>query len=343
MADGRGSQADVPTNTNPSSTARVAVNPLSQVAVAILYGERVRYPEEQTDRRHQDWKWENTASAEALDAREDDSERNPFKTDANGNPIYAPAGEWSAPVPDPQFAAAADRLAKQLEDAGVLEVKRLPLRQAGSLATTLPLAAVLVASHGGGHGAIPKYTYLAWKYYTQLKPWRQWRDRDVGAAWNIDEFLGKVVRIRKKGMLVVYGCSLGAPGSGTTRQEAADATGVSIVGWPGLVYWELPDQDKTLDRTPQEQWKRLSFKDEENKRLKLKEAKKNLRGSGLAGLSSGGAMHEVSDLVPYTTTEPRSPAGGEVLGKGNVMTLIRKAAIRVMQELAKENSQKRSK
>jgi hypothetical protein len=205
------------------------------------------------------------------------------------------------------------------------------------------LAAVLVVSHGGGHGAIPKYTYLAWKYYTQRKPWRQWRDQDVGEAWNIDEFLKKVVKIRKKGMLVVYGCNLGAPGSGRTRHEAADATGVSIAGWPGLVYWELPDQDKTLDRTPQEQWRRLSFKDEENKRMKLKEAKKNLRGSGLAKLSLEAALHEVSDLVPSITTEPDGLEGDEVLGRGNVMALIRKAAIRVMQELAKENSQKRSK
>jgi hypothetical protein len=150
------------------------------------------------------------------------------------------------------------------------------------------------------------------------------------------------VKIRKKGLLLVYGCNLGAPGSGRTRQEAADATGVSIAGWPGLVYWGLPDQDKTLDRTPQEQWKRLSFEDEENKRMKLREAKKNLRGSGLAGLNKD-AMQEVSDLVPYTTTEPKSLEEDEHLGRGNVMALIRKAAIRVIQELAKENSQKRSK
>jgi hypothetical protein len=107
MADGRGSQADVPTNTNPNSTARVAVNPLSQVAVAIFYAQRVMFSEKDdkarlASKRQRQWTWERTASDDDLDNAEAQAEMS--LDDPPGEMSVSPEG------PDPQFGSAPDLL-----------------------------------------------------------------------------------------------------------------------------------------------------------------------------------------------------------------------------------------
>jgi hypothetical protein len=374
MPDPPKNRADIATNTNTNSTAEVPVNPLSQVAVAILYGERVRFPNEDMKNpkeRMVDWKWEcpvphgkdtwaeweTTPAAEALSEAEEDFEKNPFADK------YAPAGDWipvappdnDGPAPDPQFAGAPDLLAAQLKDAG--EVIKLPLRQAGLLQSKhkLPLAAVLVISHGDSTGAIAKYTYLRWKYYTPRKPWRQWWDRNVGEAWDIDIFVKEVVNLRRKGLLVVYGCHLGAPGNRRTRQEAANSAGIAIAGWGGLVDWEVPGAAATLDRTLPEVWNKLKFKDEETRRTILKKKKQALVGTGKVSYHSPLSC-DPGDLVPSSIVEAEPPEEADrekksekqkrdkkdhkLASGSNVIALIRQTASRVLQELASERAQR---
>ena len=198
--------------------------------------------------------------------------------------------------------------------------------------TRLPLAAVLVVSHGNDAGQIIPYTYLVWKYFTPRKPWRQWRDKRTQDGWDLDVFVG-LLGLKRRGLLVLYGCDAASPGSSSTRHLSADSAGIAIAGWSGLVEWELPGVEETKDKRSKEDWNKLSFKDEEALRTDLKKKKEKLVGTGKARPQGGGTLSALGDLTPSTITMPRDYDG---LGSGNVLALVRRTATAVVQELARQ-------
>ena len=340
MADGPRNQVDVTTNTRTNSTAQVPVNPLSQVAVAILYAQRVMFGEEEdraraAAKRQKQWTWEKAASDDALDKAEVQEERS--LEDPPGEMTVSPEG------PDPQFGNAPGSLETQLEQAGAMEIVRRPLGGSAHVTTRLPLAAVLVISHGTDGGEIIPFTYLLWKYFTGRKPWRQWRDKRTHHGWDLDAFVSEV-GIKKRGLLVLYGCDAASPGNSSTRRRSANSAGIAIAGWPGVMEWELSGVDGIKDERTREAWNKMSFKDEEAVRLDLKRRKENLKGTGHARPGGGGALKEIGNLVPPTVTEPDKEEGEDYngLGSGDVIALVRRAAAAVVKELARQKTQQGS-
>jgi hypothetical protein len=219
---------------------------------------------------------------------------------------------------------------------------KLPLGRSAHVTTRLPLAAILVISHGNSSGEVIPYTYLVWKYFTRKNPWRQWRDKRTHHGWELKDLVSEV-KVNKKGLLVLYGCAAASPGNLSMLRRCANNASIAIAGWPGLIEWELPGVNGTKDERTREIWNRMNFKDEETLRLGLKRRKESLKGTGHAAPASGGALKPIGDLAPPTVTTPDEAEGDYAgLASRDVVALVRAAAAAVIKELAWQRSHQNS-